>query len=220
MKKILLAFVMLFPCLVHGQVETKNSLSLQLQVGSQGVGADFRYGVLPNLSLRAGASFIPVNVNGVYDISGFDSQNDLTAKFSNIHLLADFVPFSGAQGFRLVGGVGYLFKANGGLSVTPSGTYKYGDISLTPEQVGSVNVDIDWKGVAPYLGFGLFKSFPNNRFNINLDLGTYYLTTPKTTIVGTGMLSSNDSQTELINSNVKDYRFLPVIQFNFNFKLK
>lgn len=240
MKKFLLLYWILIPSLLFGQspatgdFEAKNnrsnladtisriksSLSLQLQAGTQGLGADLRYAVLPALSMRLGASFIPVTVKNAFTFSGFESRNDVDVKFSNVHLLADFVPFANIKGFRLVGGAGYLFEANGGVNVVPTGNYNYGEIALTPAQVGKVNIDVSWQGLAPYLGIGLFKSFPKKLFNINIDLGSYYLTTPKTTIVGTGMLSGNDSQEELINSNMSSYRWLPVAQLNFNFKLK
>lgn len=240
MRKCLLLFWVLIPCVLFGQTNTasdfeaktnkskpadtipgiKGALSLQLQAGTQGVGADLRYAFLPSLSLRLGASFIPVTVKDAFSFSGFESRNDVDVKFSNVHLLADFVPFTNMKGFRLVGGAGYLFEANGGVNVVPTGKYNFGEIALTPAQVGKVDIDVSWQGLAPYLGIGLFKSFPKNLFNINIDLGSYYLTTPKTTIVGTGMLSGNNSQEDLINSNMSSYRWLPVAQLNFNFKLK
>ena len=229
MKKLLLSIFLLSPCVIFSQTNpdlsdtlanTNRALSVQVQAGTQGIGADLRYALLPALSMRLGASFIPVTVKDAFTFSGFESRNDVDVKFSNVHILADYVPFSSIKGLRLVGGAGYLFEANGGVNDIPTGTYKFGEIALTPAQVGKVNIDVSWKGIAPYLGVGLFKSFPSRLFNINIDLGSYYLTEPKSTIVGTGMLSGNDSQENLINSNMSSYRWLPVAQLNFNFKLK
>ncbi len=200
---------------------SRHAISLQLHGGTQGVGADFRYGIGKTLSVRFGASAIlPIKIEDAFKISDFNSKNNLKADLSNIHLLADYVPFKKVPGFRLVGGAGYLFKGKGSLNVIPIGDYKFGDIQLTAEQVGVVDFDISWKGFAPYIGMGILKSFPKRRFNINFDLGTYYLTAPKATVVGTGMLSDNDSQSALITSNVSDYRWLPVVQLNFNFRIK
>lgn len=222
MKKSLLILFLLIPWFARAQEIASPGLhpvSLQLEGGSQGVGADVRYGIFNQLSARLGASFIPVTVNNVFTFSELQAQNSLSARFSNIHLMADFVPFKGARGFRLVAGAGYLFKASGSLFLSPSGTYKYGDIVLTPDQVGNLNMDVSWKGVAPYLGIGLFRSFPNHLFNFNLDLGTYYLSSPQTSVIGTGVLVNNSNQAQLINSNISNYRWLPVLQLNFNFKL-
>jgi len=197
-----------------------NKLSLQLLAGTQGVGGDLRYGLTPQLSVRGGASFIPVKANNVFSFSGLQSTNSVSVKFSNVHLLADFVPFKKAQGFRLVAGAGYLYQANGNVNVNPTGTYNVGNYKLTPADLGTLKIDMSWKGVAPYLGFGLFKSFPNRLFNVNLDLGTYYLSKPKSDITGTEMLADNYKLEPQLNANMKGYRWLPVMQLNFNFRIR
>lgn len=196
-----------------------NQKSVRFNVGTQGIGAEFGYGVLPKLALRFGADFIPVSANNVFAISDFNSTSKLSAKFSNIHLLADYIPFESALGFRLVGGAAYFVKARGHLEVKPTDEYKYGDIILNPDEVGKLDMNVTWKGVAPYLGIGLLKAFPNRAFNVNLDVGTYYLRHPDATVAGTGILEGNSSQSAQLQSNVKNYRFLPVVQVNFNFKL-
>ncbi|MEO6524577.1 MAG: hypothetical protein ABIN91_23030 [Mucilaginibacter sp.] len=235
MKKPLLGLLLVLPLLVSAQQKIKSKasapqkqedilyskpLSLQLQAGTQGVGADLRYGLFKRLSLRAGASFIPVSKDNLITLPGFKSDNTASINFYNAHLLADFVPFKGMRGFRLVGGAAYLYKASGALAVTPVGNYTYGNSTYTPADIGTLNMDVSWKGIAPYAGIGLFKSFPNHFFNFNLDLGTYYLTQPSTHVVGTGVLSPNNQLEPQFNDNLKEYRWLPVIQLNFNFRLK
>lgn len=225
MKKLFLFIFWAMPAALFAQTKPNDAvsydspMSVQLTLGGQGIGAEFRYGFLPALSGRLGASFIPIELNNVLDFKGLKSDNKLSAKFTNIHLLADYTPFK-SNLFRVVGGAAYFIKGNTGLLVTPTGTYNYGDIVIPPDQVGKFNTDIDWKGFAPYLGLGLFKSFPQHRFNINLDLGTYFLPQPAVTVNGTGLLSGNDSQQPVVADNVKDYRFLPMLQLNFNYKIR
>ncbi len=193
--------------------------SVQVNAGSQGFGAAYNYGVIPQLALRLGFDIVPYSQNNVLHFSDFNSTSDLKAKFTNIHLLADYTPFTSSSWFRLVGGFAYFVKAKGTLDVKPADNYKYGDLQLTPDQVGKVTFSADWQGVAPYLGVGFIKMFPSNRFNVNLDLGTYYLNKPDAQIVGTGALSGNSSQTSQFEENIKGYRWLPVVQINFNYKL-
>jgi hypothetical protein len=195
-------------------------LSMQLEAGTQGFGADMRYGLLSRFSVRLGASFIPIKADNVLILPGFQSTNNASVDFYNVHFLADFVPFKSLKGFRLVGGAAYLYKANGGLTVIPTGTYTYGNTTVTGTDIGNLNMNVSWKGAAPYLGIGLFKSFPNHIFNFNLDLGTYYLTQPSTHIIGTGLLTDNNALEPQFNENLKNYRWLPVLQLNFNFKIK
>ena len=227
MKKCLLLILIAFCGLAKAQLATKpkspdltfqKKFTVQIEGGTQGFGADVRYSFLPKLSARLGANFLPVTANNVFSVSGFDANNSLSAKFSNIHLLADYTPFK-AQWFRLVGGAAYLIKGDGNVNIVPNGNYNFGNTTITADQIGQLNVDVTWKGVAPYLGFGFFKAVPSRMFNINLDLGTYYLSSPNTTVTGTKLLADNSSQQGQINENLKNYRFLPVLQLNFNFKI-
>jgi len=198
----------------------KHPISLQVHAGTQGIGADVRYGISQQFSLRAGGStFLPVKADNYFHFSGFDADNTIKGELSNVHLLADVVPFK-VKWFRLVGGAAYLFKANGGLEFIPKGNSTFGGLNLTAAEIGKLAIDLSWQGVAPYVGFGLFKSFPKRSFNINLDLGTYYLNSPKSTVVGTKLLSENKQMEIQLDNNMKDYRFLPVLQVNFNFKIK
>ena len=195
-------------------------LNIQVLAGSQGLGADVRYGLTPKFGLRfGGATSTAVKVNDAIEFSGFDASNTLNAELSNVHLMADYAPLN-TNFFRVVAGLGYLFKAGGALKFTPNGSYNYGDIKLTGAEVGQLDIDLSWKGIAPYVGLGLFKSVPQRLFNINLDLGTYFLKAPESTVVGTKLLSENQQMEAQLERNMESYRFLPVIQLNFNFKIK
>lgn len=190
--------------------------SIQLNLGTQGIGAEFIYGLSSKFAIRAGGNIIPLKANDVFKFDDFKSKTKASADFYNVHALADFSPFTG---FRLVGGVAYFFKAEGNINIRPADDYTYGDITLNEEQIGHVDLNVDWKGVAPYFGIALGRAIPNKKFNVNFDLGTYYLTKPKTDITGSGLLKGNSSQSAQLQSNLKDYRWLPVVQLNFNFKL-
>lgn len=223
MKHRLLIILIALPWLSQAQKATTplpHPISVQLQAGTQGVGADVRYGIYPTLSARLGGSFIPINTGNSLSFSGFTTDYSADVKVFNVHLLADYVPFKAMRGFRIVGGAAYLYKADGGLVLSPTGNYTFGNYNLTGPEIGKLNMNVNWKGVAPYLGIGLFKSFPSNFFNFNLDLGTYYLTAPSTRITGTNLLVDNNQLEPQFNDNIKDYRWLPVLQLNFNFRLK
>jgi|SRR6185503_2469911 len=194
-------------------------VSVQVLVGSQGVGADVKYGILPKLSGRAGFGIIPLTVNGVFGFSSFSTADQMSARFSNIHLLADYSPFNSSR-FRLVGGAAYLVKGNATVLITPTGSYQFGKSTVNSSQVGVLQASVDWKGVAPYLGVSLFRAFPNKFFNTNVDLGTYYLSSPGTSLTGTKMLADNSSQEPQFNKNMQGYRWMPVLQLNFNFRIK
>lgn len=197
----------------------KHRMSLQLEAGSQGVGADFKIGITQRLNARLGANFAPVNANTNIAIDGFKTESSQNIDFANAHLWLDVEPFGHAAGLRLVGGAGYFFKAKGKLVMTPTGDYAFSSYKLTGADLGTLTMDLTWKGIAPYVGIGLFRSYPSKFFNINLDLGTYYLTAPSTAIVGTKLLVDNNKLEPQFNENLKTYRWLPVLQLNFNFRI-
>jgi len=192
--------------------------AIAIFVGTQGVGADFRYGFLPRLSARIGGGVTPVNMPNAFQVNDFKSQVDLKVNFVNAHLIADFQPFPGS-GFRLAVGAGYFVKAKTQADVTPTGSNTFGNITYDPGNLGDIKLTADWKGIAPYLGVGFLRTFPGNLFNVNIDLGTYYLTAPQTTIIGTKALSPNAENNAQFQKNLSSYRWLPVLQFNFNFRL-
>jgi hypothetical protein len=193
-------------------------MSLQILLGSQGIGADYKYGYLPQLSFRVGFAIIPVSITDTYTLSSFPSSDNLSAKFTNVHLLADYLPFNNSP-FRIVGGAGYILKGDANAVISPTTSQQYGYTVITKEQIGSLNARATWKGVAPYLGIALLDNFPRRLFNINLDVGTYYLSGPHTTLSGTKLLSDNYTQQPQFNKNMQSYRWLPVVQINFNFKI-
>lgn len=193
--------------------------SIQLGVGTQGIGLEFNYGLTKDIALGLGGNMIPLQGNDIFKISGLNSTSRVSARFYNVHLVADYIPLDNSRWLRLVGGVAYFFRADGGIRISPADAYKYGDLVLTQDEIGYVNMDVDWRGVAPYLGVGLAGIFPNKLVNLNFDLGTYYLSRPEANIIGTGILSGNSSQSGQLQSNIRNYRWLPVIQMNVNLKL-
>jgi len=199
--------------------EFVSPISLQILTGSQGIGADVKYGFLPNLSGRLGFGIIPVNVNDAFSFSSFATADQLSAKFFNLHLLADYLPFNNSP-FRIVGGAGYIIRGNANVIISPSGSYQFGNTTVTRDKIGSLYAEATWKGVAPYLGIALFRNFPDRFFNMNLDLGTYYISSPGTSFSGTKLLSDNSANAKQFNQNMQGYRWLPVIQLNFNFRIK
>jgi hypothetical protein len=192
--------------------------AIAVYAGSAGFGADFRYGFLPRLSVRLGAGTTPVNIPNAFKINSFSSDIDLNVNFTNVHLIADFQPFGGS-GFRVAFGMGYFIKGSTSVDVVPTSGSKYGNVSITALQLGYININANWKGAAPYLGVGFARTFPGVLFNINVDLGTYYLSAPQTTIIAMGALAGNEANNEQLQENLSNYRWLPVLQLNFNFRL-
>jgi len=226
MKNILLTLCLAWPAILIAQRRHpitepfSNPVSFQLEAGTTGIGGDLRYGLSPKLSGRFGFSFAPFNSTGGMSISGFNTTSSQSINFAAAHLLADFVPNESIPGFRLVGGLTYLYQGTVRMVISPSGNYNFANYNLTGAEVGKLDLNVVWKGLAPYAGIGLFNSFPDNFFNFNIDLGIAYLNAPSTHITGTNLLVDNNQLEPQFNNNLKNYRWLPVVQLNLNFLLK
>lgn len=203
---------------LHAQDEYGSFLerpkALGITLGSQGVGLDFTQSVATGVSFRIGGSYLPVSYKYSGVFSQVDSDVKLKAKnFANAHLMVDFYP-SMDLGLRITPGIGYFFNAEANATVQPSGNYKYGDISLTGAQLGQMNGTIKWKGVAPFLGAGWLFYFREGESPITLgvDVGSYYLPKPESTLTGTNLFQYNSYNEERFKENTKNYRWLPLLQ--------
>lgn len=206
---------------IKKETDTSNfKLSLQLFGGSQGLGGDLRMGLVHKLSLRLGSAYTPITYLGSVRNSGLVVNYNINANFLNFHSWVDYAPFNHAEGLRLVGGMAYTYRGLLNTSFVPTGNYTFNGYILTGADIGKLNFGLTLKGFAPYMGLGFAKSFPNHFFNINLDLGTYYINAPTVKITGTNLLSDNYKLEPKINDNIKDYRWIPVLQLNFNFRIK
>lgn len=197
-----------------------NPAVLSLTGGTTGFGAQVKKMLGYNLGLAAGYSFLPKLSFDYKATADFNNTSTYSGNFSKAQLLLEYSPFK-SLGIRLVGGGAYIFALKTTINRVATGNYTYGDIVYTPSEIGRVDILADWKGPAAYLGLGFFRIVPKRRFNITFDFGTYYLSQPKTSITGTELLAVNASENneEHWHENVSQYRWLPVLQLNLNFRL-
>lgn len=193
--------------------------ALSLSVGSQGIGLDYTQNVKFGWSVRLGGSYLPFSYNysGVFGNVNSDVKIK-TKSFANAHLMVDWYP-SEYLGLRITPGVGYFFNAKATAHVQPSGQYKYGDITLTGEDIGAMDGEMQWKGLAPYLGAGwlFFFNEGESPVSLGIDAGTYYLPRPEATLTGTKLLQNNSYNEQKFKENVKNYRWLPLLQVSIRY---
>lgn len=197
----------------------KRPMVVSIHLGTQGLGASTTVKFAPHWLARFGFSIIPIDIKN-YSYSYDETKTNITANtnFFNIHLLAGWQPFKNSNWFRVMGGAAYVLNGSVTGYVSPVGDQKAGNITITQDQIGQLEATVDWKGIAPYLGISLFNSIPKHKFNVNVDLGCYYLSAPQASMAGTKLLAGNSENSSQFAENMKDYRFLPVLQINFNYK--
>lgn len=192
------------------------NMAIQLHGGTQGFGLAVHYNFLPKVAARLGGSYGSVTINDGFTFNNLSTDSKIKGTFSNIHLYGEY---SALNWLRIVAGAAYLFKADANVVITPNEPVTQDGITLEADEIGILTTDITYKKFAPYLGLGFGRGLPQKRFNVNFDLGFYYLSAPTVTMTGTEYLSDNEQNGPILTENMKNYRFLPVAQLNLNFKL-
>ncbi|WP_443939711.1 hypothetical protein [Pedobacter sp. MW01-1-1] len=201
----------------------RSKVVLSAHISTQGLGMDVKYAWTPKFAIRGGASIMPFDGQTVFSVNSQPTDLDFKVAFGNAHLLFDWHPFLNEKSLSrkvvVTGGAGYFWQAKGEAVVTYRGTYMYGDIPITSAELGQLQGTIKWNKVAPYAGFGFENVFPRNKFNVGFAVGMYYMGEPEVTLVGTNYLAANTSNQQQLQENMSFYRFMPVVQINFNFGL-
>ncbi len=228
MKKIyLVALTLVSSMNLFGQATFTDStkscdyrLMTSLHLGTVGFGLDFKYNSGIHTA-RLGYSTIPFHYATVIDMgSKLKMGAETKVSYNNIHLIYDLQPFKKADWFRLNAGAAYFVSASVFAKLTPQDSINAKIVSLSPEEIGNVSITVDSKGFAPYLGIGLGRAVPKNRFNVNFDFGTYYLPAPTVTVIGTKLLSNNTSLGTQLTEDLKAYRWMPMLQLNLTYIIK
>lgn len=183
----------------HNYAAFRNS-TLQLEGGNQGIGASLRYVALPFLAIRAGGSVGVASTS--YIMSGDyrpDPDNWLHCQTNTFHILLEALP---DRVIRLTGGLGYI-------------DYKRSDVALVSEDK-RILTKWHWDQIAPWFGVGIGRGVPLGMFNMNLDLGSYYLSSPSFKRVDDNGETIPETERE---NWMKNYRWLPMVHLNFNFRL-
>jgi hypothetical protein len=226
MKQKFTLFLLCVFLLMGLQVNAQSVFSKSFVSGhlsTQGIGLEYKFSPEPAYNVRIGASILPFKYSAIYSARDERTNLDLDVNLGNIHTMFDWHPFFEETNFaqKLVATVGaaYFWQAKGNAVVSYRGTYNYGDIEIPSDELGQLYGSVEWNKVAPYLGIGIENPLPTKNFNIGFAIGTYYMGSPDVTLTGTKYLSKNQSNEEQFRKNMSSYRFLPVVQINFNYAI-
>ncbi len=151
-------------------------IALSLNAGTTGLGAGLIYNLSDQLNVRGSYNWFEYNREEQVD----ELEYDLDLQLSTTELLLDWHPFSG--GFRVTGGVVHNgTDLTGEARPTSTDTVEIGGRVFNAQEVGSVDADVDFNRIAPYLGIGYGKPF-GQRLSLSADLGVTYQGSPDATI--------------------------------------
>lgn len=212
MKKLALATVL--PAIVAAGSVQAAEYDLGVNVGTLGVGPQLGMTIVPNkFRARLATGFLDYSDSVTAD--GIEYDGDLQLR--NAALLGDYHPFGGV--FRISGGAvfnGNEFSATG--RVVDGQTYTSDGVTYQASAGDSVDADVDFNSVAPYLGIGWSSASSDSGFSFTADLGVMYQGSPSASIdINT---SSNQAQANEyaanaereLNDELDSFKLYPVVQ--------
>ena len=186
------------------------AMSAGINAGSNGLGAQYNIAVLPYLTGRVQGSYA-AKKNYTFDTedSGTNVNNDLSVTTGFVGLFADgHLP--DLQWLSLSLGVVYDFTT---INLVQNVT------GAAAEDLGKLTLDVKVNNVNPYMGLMFGNPIPKKRVNVGFQLGTYYVGSPKVTWVGEGIVGPTADQADIVEDNLKDYSWMPVLALHLNIKL-
>lgn len=223
MKTILFATAALAGALAASTASAAPAVSAE--VGTTGLGLHLTLPVSANLNSRIGFNAFNYDTSGNTD----DAEYDAKLKLNTIDALLDYYPMAGS-GMRLTGGLVYN---NSKIDITArsndSSTYTFNGNTYLASQVGEVDGRIDFRKVAPYLGFGWGNALGSKGgWSFTSDFGVMFQGSPNTSLtsrdctLGAELCNRLVGDLEQENRELQDdadsFRFYPVIRVGISYR--
>lgn len=227
MKKIilvLLSAISFSASIAVAQEKKANGLSMKtgwalgLKAGTTGYGFELQKKLNDIFHMRLGGNYFGYQIS--QSLADAKAHVDVDLLLNSYSLLMDWYSKEVANNVRLTAGIFYnrsILKIHG----VPTTVPKIGEIALTAEQIGDINLTFIGNMLQPYLGVGYGKAVPNNHFSFNFDFGFIYQGSPIVDLKATGIIAptASEEQRAIIADNIADVYLYPVITFQLNYKL-
>ncbi len=199
-------------------VAVQSRFGLSLNLGTL-PGLELNYRFKPRLTARLSYSFLQYKPDTEITVSEQRLNMNGDVKISAPALSLVFTPSKSGL-FKLVGGVAYLTQSKADLVFSPVEDYEVNGNIYTPAEVGEINYVMDYSStIAPFAAIGLGRTVPKRRIGVGVELGSFFMTSPKITLTGTERLVGMSEEAAKIENNTKDWKYWPVVNFKVNVRL-
>ncbi|MBT4401866.1 MAG: hypothetical protein HOD37_20475 [Bacteroidetes bacterium] len=191
-----------------------------VKVSTTGPGIEGIKSINKNWNARIGFSLLPIHINQNIDQNNLGLAVDAWVRTGGVNLQADFHL---SEWYYFTGGLWFnLLKAD--LDIQLSDAVDFGDISISPAQIGTFNVVAKpGSRISPYLAVGFGNPLPdkNRKFWFNVELGTWYHHKPRFFLDAAGMIepTANIENEKALENNFKGFRFYPVFTIQGNYRI-
>ena len=181
-------------------------------VSTLGLGLEAGARINETFGLRFGGNWFSLDADREIN----DVDYDADATLASVGALVDYHPFQG--GFRLSGGLRFNFN-EADLTGRPNEDVEIGDVVFDADDVGTLDGDVSFDVLAPYLGVGYGAALLDGSLSIGFDLGVMYqgkadvsLDAEDGLLEGDAVLEANLAvEEEDVEDDLEDFQFYPVV---------
>lgn len=167
-------------------------------------------------NLHFGANYFTLNQD-LEDDSDYSAE--VSAGLMSFSALGDYYPFQSST-FRLT--LGAYFNLNEVDAIlTPVNSYDVGGDVYTPEELGTLDANIKFNPIAPYIGLGFGNpTSGESGFGFSFDIGSMYQGGSIVDLTAEGLLepSAEEDQVTLIQDNLNWFKWYPVVSLGLSYK--
>lgn len=214
MKKLTIALMTLalFPAMAYA-----DDMAVTGKVGTLGLGAELTTPIADGITGRVGLNMFSYNMNTTRSTVNYDMKLQL----QTVSALADWYPMDG--GFRTSAGLFYNNNKATFNALPTAGNYTINGVAYTAAQVGTLQGNMSFNSLAPYIGIGWGNPVSKDKgWGFMADVGVLYQGTPKATLTTTGaavgLAASVAAEQAKLQSALNSFTWYPVATVGVSYK--
>ena len=184
---------------------SRSDIAVTGKIGSLGLGAELDLGLTDSLGARIGINGLTYKYNATSSTVNYDFKLQL----QTVSALADWYPFQGS--FRTSAGLMYNNNkvSLGGLPT--GGTYTINGTTYSSTDVGSLQGDMSFNKVAPYIGIGWGNPAARDKgWGMTSDIGVLFQ--------GTQLQSDTAAENTKLQNDLRNFKWWPVVSVGISYQ--
>ncbi len=207
----------------QASIDPPGKFSFGILGGTLGYGGEFGYRRYDDSRWQFRLGFTHIGYSKPFNVEiNKDSKARLSplVRMNLAQIKADYHPFARSS-FRITGGLGIQIKPQYAVLGDSDTGLIIDDINIKPEDLGEVELRLNWWTVTPHLGIGVGRAVPRKRVGLGLEAGCYYLGSPKIDFWTNGLLDATTlpDQIPKIERNMRNYSYLPYLLLSVRVRL-
>jgi hypothetical protein len=222
---LLIALILNFHTInAQNKIDNNSNKDLKNKIGlSAGLlGIDFVYTrkINERFSARIDGNFFTKNISlsNNFDFGGQKGDVSLVLNNNTLNFDIEYLPFKNHKSIKFIAGLNYLYDFKLNSTTIPLEGRTYGDLVITPAEIGVFKTQIKWLGIEPYLGLG-YETKVYKQFCFGTELGATFIPYNDIKFSSTGMLTPMSKIEQQQFSNwIGQFKFMPNLKVSLSYR--